>query len=84
MTFNQAKRKLMEVSKGAYHQLEYKLIHKAKGVYVQECTVYVHAYNHHAGSSWENALSSLDSEMNPKPDAIEGQPMDDVVNEGGG
>ena len=66
MTFEEARQKLAEMSRGEYRQLQYGLTEYSDsfgGGVVPECTVYIHNQKHHSGLTWEAALHSLDVAM---------------------
>ena len=68
MTFAQAKKKLKEMAKGDFYNLEFKFLdfqHSDGTGKETECTVYVDGFHHNSADTWEHALAKLEEEMHP-------------------
>ena len=58
-----AKKILKTIADGKYHGVVYRLMEFSDGKQEEECQVYVSGYAYHNGSSWMEALGTLQEEM---------------------
>jgi len=63
MTFEEARKRLAQLSKGEYRAISYELTEYASGTEDAECTLYIDGYKHHSGPTWAAAFLSLEKAM---------------------
>lgn len=75
MKIAEAKQAVMDIAKGEYHSLEYKLDDHGSGRVSQKCKVYIHGHGSFEATHWESAILQLKEAMTGRPAISEDVPL---------
>ncbi len=73
MQFLEAKRIVKKMAQGDYHSVTFELVEFCgeRDALKTTCTVYINKYQHHSGSTWQEAINKLNLEISMVPLANE-------------
>ena len=75
MNMAQAKKELMDIANGEYHNIEYKVTDDGHGGVSQECCVYINGMGSAKAAHWDLALAELRDVADGKPPLSEDLPV---------